>query len=83
MNELIEKFAIDCAGQMVWNFPKDPEEFTFTRDELAKFAQLIVKECLTQVDKMRDTFEADGEDEQALGADWVGLAIARHFGVEL
>jgi len=49
---------------------------------LEKFAQLIVQECLTQVDKIRDAFEADGEDEQALGADWVGLAIAKHFGVE-
>jgi hypothetical protein len=48
-----------------------------------KFAQLIVQECLTQVDKMRDVFEADGEDEQALGVEWVGLAIAKHFGVEL
>jgi hypothetical protein len=47
-----------------------------------KFAQLIIKECLTQVDKMRDVFEADGEDEQALGAEWAGLAIAKHFGVE-
>ena len=47
-----------------------------------KFAELIIKECLTQVDKMRDVFEADGEDEQALGAEWVGLAIAKHFGVE-
>ena len=47
-----------------------------------KFAELIVKECLAQADKMRDGFEADGEAEQALGADWVALAIARHFGVE-
>lgn len=47
-----------------------------------EFARLIVKECLSQVDKIRDGLEADGEDQQALGADWAGLAIARHFGVE-
>jgi len=41
-----------------------------------------VKECLSQVDKIRDGLEADSEDQQALGADWAGLAIARHFGVE-
>jgi len=46
------------------------------------FAQLIVRECLSQVDKIRDGLEADGEDQQALGADWAGLAVARHFGVE-
>ena len=49
---------------------------------LDKFVELVVKECLSQVDKMRDGLEADGEDQQALGADWAGLAIARHFGVE-
>ena len=47
-----------------------------------KFAELIVRECLSQVDKIRDGLEADNEDQQALGADWAGLAIARHFGVE-
>ena len=49
---------------------------------LDKFAELIVKECLSQVDKIRDGLEADNEDQQALGADWAGLAISRHFGVE-
>ena len=49
---------------------------------LDKFVELVVKECLSQVDKMRDGLEADSEDQQALGADWAGLAIARHFGVE-
>ena len=47
-----------------------------------KFAELIVKECLSQVDKIRDSLEEDNEDQQALGADWAGLAIARHFGVK-
>ena len=47
-----------------------------------KFAQLIVLECLALADNTRDGCEQDGEDQQALGADWVGLAIARHFGVE-
>ena len=45
------------------------------------FAQLIVQECLAQADNIREGCEVDGEDKQALGADWVGLAIARHFGV--
>ena len=49
---------------------------------LDKFVELIVKECLSQVDKIRDGLEADNEDQQALGADWAGLAISRHFGVE-
>jgi hypothetical protein len=51
-------------------------------EEVQKFAELIVRECLKQADIIRDVCEADGKDEQALGADWVGLAIDRHFGVE-
>lgn len=47
-----------------------------------KLAELVVKECLSQVDKIRDSLEEDGEDQQALGADWAGLAIAQHFGVD-
>ena len=45
MNEKIKSFAIECAGQKEWDFPKDPESYTFTPDELKKFAELIVKQC--------------------------------------
>ena len=48
-----------------------------TRD--TKFAELIVKECLAQVDKV-DTMLDD--DKEKTGVAWVGLAIAKHFGVE-
>jgi len=43
---------------------------------------LIGRECLTLADSIRDDCHADGSSEQALGAAWVGLAIARHFGFE-
>jgi hypothetical protein len=46
MNYLIKQFAIDCAGQKEWDFPKDPKSYTFTPDELTKFAELIVRECI-------------------------------------
>ena len=44
-----------------------------------KFAELIVQECLTQVDKVDDMLE---DDKEKTGVAWVGLAIAKHFGVE-
>ena len=47
-----------------------------------KLAQLIVHECLVQVDAITAGCDADGEDQQALGAAWAGVAIARRFGVE-
>jgi hypothetical protein len=56
--------------------------YYITQKDLEKFAELIVKECLEQIDKIRDGCESDNEDQQALGADWAGLAVARHFGVE-
>lgn len=81
MNHRILELAEHCDFY-VGNEHSDASHEEQQRLFLEKFAQLIVLECLTQVDKMRDAFEADGEDEQALGADWAGLAIARHFGVE-
>jgi hypothetical protein len=64
--------------------PLSPPTFADELNEIfmRKFAEAIVRECLAQADTIRDGCEADGEDEQALGADWVGLAISRHFGVE-
>ena len=45
---------------------------------IEKFAELIVRECLVQVDKV-DTMLDD--DKEKTGVAWVGLAIAKHFGV--
>lgn len=73
MNERIKEFAKQAG------FYKYGDDF---EDIIEKFAQLIVRECLEQIDKMCDGFEADNEDKQALGAQWCGLAVARHFGVE-
>ena len=69
---MLERFAaqslVDHEGELI--FSKE------------KFAELIVAECLEQIDKIRDGCEVDNENQQALGADWAGLAVARHFGVK-
>ena len=78
MNERIKLPAQEWLGY-------DPERgdiHGYTFEQMREFAELIVRECLAQADALRDALESDGEDQQALGADWVGLAIARHFGVE-
>jgi hypothetical protein len=69
MNDLIKQFAIDCAGQKEWDFPKDPKSYTFTPDELKKFANLIVKECVLISRTSTDGFSA-------------GQRMEEHFGVE-
>ena len=79
MNERIKELAERAEKYADANFKG---EHFWTQAYESKFAELIVRECLSQVDKIRDGLEADSEDQQALGADWAGLAIARHFGVE-
>jgi len=49
MNDLIRKFAIECAGQKEWDFPKDPESYTFTPDEVSRFANFIVYDILSEL----------------------------------
>jgi hypothetical protein len=79
MNQRIKKLA-EQAGI---NLPDDSEyNGHIYKNAVERFAGLIVAECLEQIDKIRDGCEADNEGQQALGADWAGLAVARHFGVE-
>ncbi|CAB4129897.1 hypothetical protein UFOVP116_168 [uncultured Caudovirales phage] len=88
MNKRIQELAINCAGQLDWDSPKDPESFTFSCHELEKFAELIVKECVVRIqgcnlvegyDPNRfDDFERDYQRAINKAASQVLL----HFGVE-
>ena len=71
MNERIKELAHE-AGLPTYN----PEGMP---TKLEKFAELIVRECLEQVDKVDNMLE---DDKEKVGVAWVGLAIAKHFGVE-
>ena len=44
-----------------------------------KFAQLIVQDCLAQVDKVDAMLD---DPKEKVGVSWVGLAIAKHWGLE-
>ena len=44
-----------------------------------RFAELIVRECLTQVDKVDAMLD---DPKEKVGVSWVGLAIAKHWGLE-
>jgi hypothetical protein len=48
MNNLIKQFAIDCAGQLEWDGPT-PESYTFTPDEVTRFANFIVYDFLSEL----------------------------------
>jgi hypothetical protein len=75
MNERIQELMIE-AGKTI------PGDKHIDADFCKKFAELIGQECLNLADSIRDGCDQDGENQQALGAAWVGIAIARHFGVE-
>ena len=49
MNKRIQELAIDCAGQKEWDFPKDPESYTFTPNEMTRFANFIVYDILSEL----------------------------------
>jgi len=48
-------------------------------DNYLDFAELIVQECLTQVDKVDAMLD---DPKEKVGVSWVGLAIAKHWGLE-
>jgi len=84
MNERIKELAEQAKFQLdqdIKDGKKDWKNTPQSYDEMVqvKFAELIVKECLEQVDKVDNMLE-DNKEKTAIA--WVGLAIAKHFGVE-
>ena len=87
MNERIKELALE-AFQPINDIASEGVADRYTFDQAwfqlynEKFAELIVRQCLALADTISEGCKVDGEYEQSLGADWVGLAIARHFRVE-
>jgi hypothetical protein len=48
MKDLIKKFAIECAGQLEWDGPT-PQSYTFTPNEMTRFANFIVYDILSEL----------------------------------
>ena len=76
MNEKIKQLALDAGiGFTLWDDSGREMIDNYTPEErLAKFAELIVKECADFADEHNDASEG-----VTLG---VGKAIKQHFGVE-
>jgi len=71
MNDRIKSIAIECAGALDWDPPKDPTEYTYTPIELKKFADLIVNECCQMMLDMETKYPANLTVRE----------IKKHFGV--
>ena len=79
MSEYIYKLA-DGAGADEFQMRKGEYEYCLVGHEaILSFAKSIIDECLAQVDKVDVLLE---DDKEKTGVAWVGLAIAKHFGVE-
>ena len=76
MNERIKQLAIEAKLISPESNGFDPTRLSIAQQ---KFAELIVRECLVQVNEVYTTL--DNSDER-VGVARVGLTIAIHFGVE-
>jgi len=75
MNEQIEKLLIEASDKEKVNpITPDGEWVILTPKELQSFSELIVRECLSVVDRFKFKMDA--------GADNVTVAIKEHFGVK-
>jgi hypothetical protein len=60
-------------------FHQPEMERLIVEHKFEKFAQLIVQDCLAQVDKVDAMLD---DPKEKVGVSWVGLAIAKHWGLE-
>ena len=79
MNERIRKLALQAMTATTNKFSADRE---WSADEWrdfydAKFAELIVRECIEQC-----SYIPDSSEDWDKGVKWAANQIAQHFGVE-
>jgi uncharacterized protein (DUF1501 family) len=74
--EQAKKYALDA---MIKITDKEQALKVYSESYDTKFAEFIVRECLTQVDKVDAMLD---DPKEKVGVSWVGLAIAKHWGLE-
>ncbi len=82
MSERIKELLVQCTQESI------DGSFANRYVDQEKFAELVVKECLSICQKVHDEFESDG---QKFNIDWMQRQIAinickseikQHFGIE-
>jgi len=79
MNERIRELAKQAGFYPENNWDHTNWHAAGHNPTFEKFAELIVQECLTQVDKVDAMLD---DPKEKVGVSWVGLAIAKHWGIE-
>ena len=86
MNERIKLLAEQTG--YIWHASGDPQIYEFTPEKLAKFAELIVQECISIVDEQKECLHEeqkywhDRDYGYALAVDDASMGIKKFFGVE-
>jgi hypothetical protein len=81
MNERIKELAMELSEQLDWNPPHEPTYYTFAAEDLEKFAELIVRECVNRV-RSRQMFAIEDTQNVNHAFDLLIYDIESHFGVE-
>ena len=88
MNERIKKLAEQAGGGLSCIAEPLEHPWKFSESELAKFAQLIVKECISIVEEQKECLHEeqqhwhDRDYGYALAVDDASKGIKQFFGVE-
>jgi hypothetical protein len=79
MNERIRELAIEAGYDWAWNTQID-----FGHKEMEKFAELIVRECVEQVEQAKNSLFVSLDDAKRMShfVDVTTKKIKKHFGVE-
>jgi len=81
MNERIRLLAEQAFFDDASSQPSD-RMYTFSDHKMQKFAELIVRECLSIVKNREDELESAGLIEESNTVGVVAYRISRQFGVE-
>ena len=77
MNEKIKLLAAEARGTMaVLTTVQTQEQWLLHEEFCQRFAEIIVRDCLAQVEGARN---ASTDHNQIIGANNAGLAIAKYF----
>ena len=79
MNERIKELVVQAGGVRNYGYERgEPiDRVAFSVDNLEKFAELIVRECISTLEeKIHRSIDNEGDEI------WADLILKEHFGVE-
>ena len=79
MNDRIRELAEQADGVVINKMMTGARQYTFLEDDLEKFAELIVRECINEVEGLQ---VSDWNQNWNQAIAHTALHLKEHFGVE-